>query len=336
MKEILNGIKSLVLSFAGLCLAITVFFTPFIIPLFPIMAAVFVIYFTRTQRKLLKTKETPIYNLTGGLVKIQGTVEAPEVLESPFFKEQCISYSYEKAKLLYSDEGEDYVASATQTNKFQDFYLINKTGKIKIITNYLNLWMLPPQVEQVRKIRHTQRTLKNGDLINILGYAVQNEERRFELRGQPKKPLIVGTVDIDFRTQKGLNAIRNLLPYIILMYIAVNYFLFFAPVKVHLEKNTPVILFLFFGMPILSILFTMAGNRQSGASKLLFSNLMGICIGIAVLTFPLLCLLFITETEFYRILCIWVSVFCCTILAAIMNYNRLDKIFLKDGSSRYK
>ena len=103
------------------------------------MAAIFVIYFTRTQRKLLKTKEIPIYSITEGLVKIQGTVEAPEILETPFFKEQCICYSYEKANISYDDEGDEYETSAIQTNKFQDFYLINKTGKIKIITNHLNL-----------------------------------------------------------------------------------------------------------------------------------------------------------------------------------------------------
>lgn len=164
-------------------------------------------------------------------------------------------------------------------------------------------------------------------MINILGYAVPNNQHQFELRGQPKNPLVIGTIDLDFRTQKGLNAIRNLLPYIILMYIAVNYFLLFAPVKVHLEKNTAIILFIFFGMPILGVIFAIAANNKNGVSKLFFSNLAGICIGVTFLAFPLLCLLFITETEFYRILCIWISVFCCTTLATIMNYDRKDEFF---------
>lgn len=321
----------------GISLFTLVFFSHFIIPIFPVIAAVFVIYVTKNQRRLLKTKQTPVSNLTAGRVKIQGTVEAEKTLESPFFKTQCIGYSYEKASISYNDEGSDYVTSATQNNDFQDFYLVNETGRIKAIADHLNLSFLPAQVETIHSIkqsesdiRHTERTLKNGDLINVLGNAVKNEQRQFELRAEAKSPLLISTSAIENCTQKGFRAVKYLIPYLLLMYISVNYFLFFAPVKLQLEKNTAFILFAFFGMPILAVIFGLTGNRMNGFPKLFFSNLAGICFGVSILSFPLLCLLFATETEFYRILCIWLSVFSCTTLAFVINYRKLDEIFNAD------
>ncbi|WP_124587263.1 hypothetical protein [Pedobacter sp. KBW06] len=314
-----------------------VFFSHFIIPIFPVIVAIFIIYVTRTQRLLLKTKQTPIYNLNTGLVKIQGTVEALKILETPFFKAQCICYSYENASVSYTEDGSDHVTNATQSNDFQDFYLVNETGRIKVIADHLNLSFLPAQVKTIHSIkqnesdiRHTERTLKNGDLINVMGNAVKNEQQHFELRAEPKSPLVISTSAIENRTEKGFRAMRYLTPYILLMYISVNYFLFFAPVKLHLEKNTAFILFSFFGMPILAVILGLAGNRMYGFLKVFFSNLAGICFSVSILSFPLLCLLFATETEFYRIICIWLSVFSCTTLAFVINYRKLDEIFNTD------
>lgn len=318
----------------GLSLFTLIFFHHFIVPIFPVIATVFAIYVTKTQRKLLKTKQTPISNLKTGLVKIQGTVEAPKIMETPFFKVQCIGYSYEKANISYNDEGSDYVTSATQHQDFQDFYLVNETGRIKVVADHLNLSFLPAQVKTIHSIkqsesdiRHTERTLKNGDLINVLGNAVKNNQQQFELKAESKSPLVISTSAIENRTKKGFMVVKYLLPHILLMYIAVNYFLFFAPVKLQVEKNTAFILFSFFGMPILAVFLGVTSNRTDGFFKSFLSNLAGICFGVSILTFPLLCLLFATETEFYRILCIWASVFFCTTLASIMNYKKMDAIF---------
>lgn len=318
----------------GLSLFTLIFFNHFIVPIFPFIATVFAIYVTKTQRRLLKTKQTPISSLKTGLVKIQGTVEASKIMETPFFKVQCIGYSYEKANISYNDEGSDYVTSATQSNDFQDFFLINETGRIKVVSQHLNLSFLPAQVKTIHSIkqnesdiRHTERTLKNGDLINVLGNAVKNNQQQFELSAGPESPLVISTSAIENRTQKRFTAIKHLLPYLLLMYIAVNYFLFFAPIKLQVEKNTAFILFSFFGMPILAVILGVTSNRTYGFFKSFLSNLAGICFGVSILTFPLLCLLFATKTEFYRILCIWASVFFCTTFATIMTYRKLDAIF---------
>jgi hypothetical protein len=334
MKKVLFGVGSLVLCGLGIILCTYVFFSHFIIPVFPVLIAILVILATKTQRTIIKTETSPIYQLTEGLVKLEGTVSAAATLETPFFKEQCIGYSYEKAEIDYSDEdGTEYTVSAVEKNDFQNFYLTNSTGKIKVIASQVNLSFLQPQIKKIHKIKHTERTLKNGDAITILGKAVRNKYHQFELQENGKNPLVISNSAIENRIQKSLRAVKYLMPYLILMYLTVNYFLFFAPVKIQLQKNTAFILFSFFGMPLLAVIFALIGNKLNGFAQLLLSNLAGICLGVSILTFPLLCLLFITETEFYRIICIWASVFIFTTLAFIMNYRRLDGIFTKDIKS---
>ncbi|SHE41848.1 hypothetical protein [Pedobacter caeni] len=337
MKKVLSGIPTLLLMAVGLSLLTAIFLNNFIIPLFPVLVAVLVIYLTRSKRILLKTKETPISNLTGGLVKIQGTVEAPGILESPFFKEQCVGYNYEKGEVHYYDDGNEQVTISMRKNDFQDFYLMNKTGKIKVIAADLNLSLLPAQIKTIHSlkhtendIRHTERTLKNGDLIHILGNAIETNHNEFELKALPESPLVISTPAIESHTQKGFRAIRHLLPYIVLIYLAVNYFLFFAPVKVQLGPNKGFIIFSIFGMPVLALIFAAIGSKMHGAFKFFFTSLAGICIIVTLLASPLLCLLHMTKTEFYRMLCIWISIFLCTTIATIMNYNRLDEIFVRD------
>lgn len=331
MKKLLLGIISLVVGAIGVTLFTFVFFNHYIIPVFPVLVAVFVMYVTKTQRTLVKKETTPIYELTEGLVKLEGTISAPGTLETPFFKEECIGYSYEKAEIDYDDEdGRQYTVSAVQKNDFQDFYLTNFTGKIKVTANNINLTFLKAQTKTIDKVKHTERTLKNRDVVTILGKAVKNSSYQFELQENGKIPLVISTAASESRTQKGLKAMKYLSPYLILMYLSVNYFLFFAPLKMHLEKSTAFILFSFFGMPVLAVIFSLIVIKMDGFGKFLFSNLAGICFGVSFLTFPLLGLLLSIETEFYRVVCIWASVFVCTTLAFVMNYRRLDGIFTKD------
>jgi|GEM_PF-793016 len=338
MKKVTLGLGVFILICIGLVLFVAITFSYILIPLFPIILAVIVYFSTKTQRTFIKKKPTPIYQLTEGWVKIEGTVSASKIFETPYFKQQCFAYTYEEAKIDYSaDSGSEYTVSAELEENFQDFYLTNATGKIKVIANKLNLSNLPSKTEvkhsikyAVNDIRYTERTLKNGDLISVLGYAVKNSNYGFELREQGEKILVIGTPDFEDKTCKSFRVIKYLLPYLILMYLAVNYFLFFAPVKQHIEQNTAFILFCFFGMPILGVVLAIIGSKLTGFSKDFFSGLGGICILVTLLSFPLLCLLLITKTEFYTILCVWASIFFCTTLSFIMNYRKLDGIFEKE------
>jgi len=315
-----------------------VFFNRFIVPAVPIILAVFIFILTKTQRTLINKKPTAIYELTEGLVKIEGTVNAPKTFETPYFKQQCIAYVYEEGNITYDSEtGSEHVNKTLQKEEFQDFYLSNATGKIKVIITKLNLALLPAKTDTlhtikyaVDDIRYTERSIKNGDLISILGYAVKNNYE-FELREQGDKPLVIGTLDVEDKTRKAFKVLKDLLPYLILMYVGVNYFLF-APLKLQVKTSEVFPYFGIFGMPILAIILILIGNRFKGFAHLFLINLAGICFSVSFLTFPLLCLFYMIELEFVRIFCIWVTIFICTTIAFIMNHSKLDGYFEKDKS----
>ncbi|WP_316807415.1 hypothetical protein [Pedobacter agri] len=309
----------------------------FIVPVVPVILAVIVYFVTRTQRTLIKKKSTPIYALSEGLVKIEGTVSAPKTFETPHFKQQCIAYTYEEGDITYdSDTGSEYVHKTFKKEEFQDFYLSNDTGKIKVMVSQLNLTFLPAKTDTLHSvkyavddIRYTERTLKNGDLVSVLGYAVKNDLQEFELRENGNKSLAISTPEVETKTRKAFKVLKDLLPYLILMYVGVNYFLF-APLKIHVKENEVFPYFAIFGMPILGIVLCAIGSNFKGFTHLLLTHLGGICFSVFLLSVPLICLFYMIELEFTRAICIWVTIFICTTLAFIMNHRKLDGYFSKE------
>ncbi|RZL43807.1 MAG: hypothetical protein EOP00_22285 [Pedobacter sp.] len=338
VKTIGLKVGCLVLFGLGTALFIGLTFSRILIPLVPIIAGVLVWYTTKIQRKLIKTNPTPIYQLTEGWVKIIGKVSASKTFETPYFKQECIAYVYEEANVTYdSDDGSEYVKSISKKEEFQDFYLSNSTGQIKVIVNRLNLKLLSAKSDTLHSIkyavddiRYTERTLKNGDLISVLGYAVKNSNFGYELIEHENKPLVIATPDFEDKTRKSFKIFKYLMPYFILMYLAVNYFLFFAPVEQNTEKNEALIYFTIFGMPILGVVFGAIGSRFSGFAKNFIAGIGGICFVVSLLSFPLLCLLAMTDTNYYIIERVWASVLVCTSLAFIMNYRKIEGAFDKD------
>ncbi|TCD10511.1 hypothetical protein EZ449_09190 [Pedobacter frigidisoli] len=338
VKAIGLKVGCLFLIVVGLLLFIALTFSHILIPLVPIIVGVLVLYTTKTQRKLIKTVPTPIYQITEGWVKIVGTVSASKTFVTPYFKQECIAYNYRKADISYdSEDNTERENSAIIEEEFQDFYLTNATGKIKVIVNRLNLALLPAKTDTkhsikyaVDDIRYTERTLKNGDLISVLGYAVKNSNYGYELTEQDKKILVIATPNIEDKTIKSFRIFKHLTPYLILMYLAVNYFMFFAPVKQHVEKSTAFVLFTFFGMPILGVILGAVGTKFTGFSKDFISGIGGICFIVSLLSFPLLCLLFIANTEFYIIKRVWASIFACTSMAFIITYRKIEGTFDKE------
>lgn len=337
IKTIGLKIGVLVLIGLGIVLYISLSFSRILVPLFPVIVGLLVWYTTKSQRKLIKTATTPIYQIAEGWVKIQGTVSASKTFETPYFKQECIAYTYRKANIGYdSEDNTERENSVIIEEEFQDFYLTNATGKIKVILTSLNLALLPAKSDIIHSIkyavddiRYTERTLKNGDLISVLGYAIKNSNYHFELNEQTNQPLVIATPDYEDKTKKSFKIFKYLMPYFILMYLAVNYFLFFAPVKQHIEKSTAFVLFSFFGMPILGVVFGVIGSRVSGFAKDLISGIGGICFVVSLLSFPLLCLLFMTKTEFYIIERVWASVLLCTTFAFAIGYRKIDGAFDK-------
>jgi len=338
IKTIGLKIGVLVLIGLGIALYIGLSFSRILVPLFPVIAGLLVWYATRAQRKLIKTATTPIYQIAEGWVKIQGTVSASKTFETPYFKQECIAYTYRKANIGYdSEDNTERENSIIIEEEFQDFYLTNATGKIKVILTSLNLALLPAKSDTIHSIkyavddiRYTERTLKNGDLISVLGYAIKNRNYHFELNEQGDQPLVIATPDYEDKTKKSFKVFKHLMPYFILMYLAVNYFLLFAPVKHHIGVSTAFVLFIFFGMPILGVVFGVIGSRLSGLVKDLISGIGGICFVVSLLSFPLLCLLFMTKTEFYIIERVWTSILFCTILAFAISYRKIEGAFDKE------
>jgi len=337
-REIGLKIGCLLIIGMGLVLFLGLAFSQILIPLVPPLIGIFIWYVTKTQRKLVRTETTPIYQIAEGWVKIQGNVSAPKTFVTPYFKQECIAYTYEEGNITYdSESGSEHVTKTSSRKEFQDFHLSNGTGKIKIIIKDLNLTLLETKSDTkhsikyaVDDIRYTERTLKNGDLISVLGYAVKNSNYAYELTAQANQPLVIATPDFEDKTIKSFRVFKYLMPYLVLMYLSVNYFLFLAPERPHEEQNTAFALLSFFGIPILGVLFGVIGAKLSGFGKDFFSCLGGICFFVALLSFPLLCLLYMVKTNQSTIIRVWASIFICTSLAMILNYRKLEGAFDKD------
>ncbi|MDR6969611.1 hypothetical protein J2X31_003644 [Flavobacterium arsenatis] len=330
MKSVFSGILGLVAMVVFCSIFMLIFFNQFIVPVFPVIVAVVVYFLTKTQRILIKKKYIPINQLSEGLVKIEGKINASTTLETPYFKDQCIGYSYEKAEIDYDDEtGNEYTKSAVLKNNFQEFYISDATGKIKVNPEGLNLTFLTGKSKVISKTRHTERTLKNDDEITILANAVKNKWNEFELQKSDGNPFTISDKTNISKQEKSFQIIKLLLPYLVLMYVGVNYFLF-TPIEIQIEQNEIFPYFAIFGMPILAIILGLIGSRFEGFANLILSNLAGTCFIVALLTIPLLCLFLMIEIEFYRIICIWTTIFVCTTIAFVMNFKRLDGLFEKD------
>ena len=329
MKSIFSNLAIWAIMLVILSLFSLLFFNRFIVPAIPIIVGIMVYFYTKIQRTLIKKKPTLINQLSEGFVKIEGKISASNHIETPFFKEECIGYSYEKAEIDYDDEtGNEYKKSAVKKNDFLAFYISDATGKIKVNSENLDLSFLPERTKLISTTRHTERTLKNDDEITILGTAVKNKWNDFELQKVDKNPFTASNKTAIYKQQKVFRAIKFALPYFILMYVGVNYFLF-ASMKIQLEENEIFPYFAIFGIPFFAIILGLIGSRFEGFANLILSNLAGTLFIVSFLTIPLLCLFYMIELEFYRIFCIWITIFVCTTLAFVMNFKRLDGLFEK-------
>lgn len=327
MKNIFSSLSIWTIMFAVISLFSLVFFNSFIVPAVPVVVGIMVYFFTKTQRTLIKKKPPSINLLTEGLMKIEGKINASNQLETPFFEEECIGYNYEKAEIDYDDEtGKEYTKSAILKNNFLEFYISDATGKIKVNSENLDLSFLPERTKLISKTRHTERIIKNGDEITILGTIVKNSLNDFELQKVEKNPFTASNKTALSKQQKAFRAIKFSLPYFILMYVGVNFFLF-APVEIPIKENEIFPYFAIFGMPILAVIFGLIGSRFDGFPNLILSNLAGTCFIVALLTIPLMCLFYMIKLEFYRIFCIWLTILVCTTLAFVFNYKKLDGVF---------
>lgn len=327
MNSFFKGILTFVLSIGILLMVFLIFLSKIIVPVFPIIIGAMTYFASKTQRILIKKNYTSINNLSEGLVKIEGKVNSTTTLETPYFKDECVGYSYEEAEIDYFEEsGDERKVSANYKMDFPDFYLSDATGKIKVNADGLDVTFLAVKTKKIKKIRHSERTLKNGDEITILGTIVKNKWNELILQKSDENPFTISDKNIIIKQEKSFQIIKLLLPYLVLMYVGVNYFLFFAPEK-NLGKSDAFSYFSIFGMPILGLAFGYVGKNSDGFMRVFFSLLASICLGVTFLSVPLIFLFLMIELEFYRIFYIWLTILVCTTLAFVFNYKKLDGVF---------
>ncbi|RZL39545.1 MAG: hypothetical protein EOO96_00350 [Pedobacter sp.] len=315
-------------------LFVALFFSHLIIAIVPILVGVFVWFVSKTSIKLIKTNFTSINKLSEGLVKIRGTISATETFFTPYFKQECIGYHYKKANITYdSESGSEYERDARIEEQFQDFYLADTTGKVKVTALRFNLTFLPAKTDTIHSIkyavddiRHTERTLKNGDTISVMGYAQKNSDDGFDIVEKPNNPLVISNSEFENASRKSLKTFKYLMPYILIMYFSVNYFVLLSPVNKNWPQNDALVVFAFFGVPILGIVLGIIGKNQFGFLKVFFSILGGTLFLVSLLTFPILCLLLMTKTAFYTIVCVWLSVFISVLMGIGVNYKKLEDL----------
>lgn len=311
-------------------LFVILLFSRLMVAIVPIIGAITVWFANKTSIKLIKTTLTPINAVKEGLVKLRGTITAAETFISPYFKQECIGYHYKKANLTYDSEtGTEHENNSIIEEEFQDFFITDSTGTIKVASHRFNLSFLPVKTDTVHNIknrvddvRHSERTLKNGDVISVMGYAQKKADDSFEIIEQLNYSVVISNADFENNSRKSFKVGKFLLPYIVLMYFSVNYFVFFAPVK-HWPQNDVLVVFGFFGVPILGLIFGILGKRGTGYLNISFAVLGGTLLLVSLLTFPLLCLLLMTKTAFYTIVCVWLCVFISMLLGVGINHKKL-------------
>ena len=325
------------LGFIALIITISIglLFAKYLVPLVPIVAGV-IIYVSVKSLKATVFSETKNLNvLTEGTVKLEGiAIARAEEILSPYFKETCIGYLYTVEEYVPTD---DSVGLELRTHNMdcKSFVLSTNSGTININANQIDLSKLNSKSEDKHSLkhdeydfRHTEYTLKNGDEIVIIGDVRKNFLNELEIIKVDQKPFFVTTKNQVEASKIGYQMFWYILPWLVLLYFVVNYFLFFAPTK-DLPKSDTFAYITLFGLPILSVVFlALAKDSQSLISKIL-RYLGTVCILTSLLSFPLMILFYMIELEYYRMLSIELSIVTIVSLMCLLNANKLEKLNLK-------
>lgn len=313
-------------------IAVSLMFMKYLVPVVPLVLGVLVYLGTNNLKAAVFTKAKNLHELTEGTAKLEGraTARSEEIL-SPYFKETCIGYLYTVEEYVPTD---DSIRSElrSQSKDCRNFVLSTDSGTININANQIDLSQLKPKSIDVHSLkynendmRHNERTVKNNDEIVVIGDVRKNLFNEFEITKIDGKPFFVTTKNRVEASKISYQMFWQVLPWLILLYLVVNYFLFFAPTK-DLPKRDAFAYFIFFGLPMLFLIFlALARDSQSWIGKL-FRYLGSVCILTSLLSFPLLILFYMIELEYYRMLCIEISIATIVALMCLFNYNQLNRL----------
>ena len=325
---------SLVKSSLG-CLAILIiislglFFAKFLVSIVPLLIGSLVFYTSKKYRALIFSAPQKIREITAGQVLLEGTViKYDEELTSPYFKEKCLGYVYQQTEYISTDDGYDTKVLLDETD-FKSFKLSTNFESIKVDGKQLDLKQIKPSTytehslkPNVNDIVHSEYLLKNGEQIVLVGTAVKNFNRGYEIAKVGKEPFFVTTRNKIEEQRISFQVLKSLFPWMVIIYIVVNYFLFFAPSR-NMPKSDLFAVLVFFGFPIMFIVFWQIGQNGKDWLSQIFQYLAGVCILTSLLTFPLLILFYMIDLDFYRIFYIVISVLSINALGLLFNYKKL-------------
>ncbi|SOD13328.1 E3 Ubiquitin ligase [Pedobacter xixiisoli] len=322
----LKNIGCVVLCFG---IALGVFFTKFLVPVIPLLIGS-IAYFSTIKLKNITFKEPQkIAELNDGQVLLEGTVlKLEEEINSPYFNETCIGYLYKEIEYIPIDDGyNDDVKSIITECK--NFTLSTNSGNITIKGNGLDLKQLNPRTHNehslkpdINDVGHVEHLLKNNDQVVIIGTAIKNIYQRLEIGKKDNEPFFV-TTKSKIETQKiSFQVLKRLFPWMCILYLVVNYILFFAPNK-NIPKSDVFAFVAIFGLPVLFVVFWVIGKDKKDWFSQVFQYLASVCILSSLLSFPLIILFYMIELEFYKIYYIFISVLSVVALALIFNLKKL-------------
>ncbi|MFC3561418.1 hypothetical protein [Pedobacter jamesrossensis] len=338
----LNNIGCVIIIFI---IGFGVFYAKFLVPIVPIALGLLAYYTTNKLRASTFGKPQKIYELNEGQVLVEGTVIKLEAeLISPYFRETCIGYLYKEIEYVPTDDDYNEELKVTKT-ACNDFTLSTSSGTIKIKGNELDFKKLKPRTytehslkPKINDIGHAEYLLKNNDEIVIIGTAIKNIYQRFEIAKLNNELFFVTTRNKIEDQKINYQILVRLFPWMCVLYLIVNYFLFFAPSN-DMPKSDVFAFVSIFGLPVLFVVFFLIGRDKKDWFSQVFQYLAGVCIFSSLLSFPLIILFYMIELEYYKIFCIVISIVSVTALALMFNYKKLvennmqsEKLAAKEGN----
>ncbi|WP_026976785.1 hypothetical protein [Flavobacterium tegetincola] len=306
-------------------------FAKFLVPIVPLVIAILLV-FTKSQFKAtIFSKQKKVFELTEGPARLAGKAIISEgELISPFFKAKCIGYHYMEEEYIPNDDG---YSTNILVEQFacKNFRLETDYGSIAVNATELILKELAKRVKNehslkrnVNDLAYIESLLKNKDEVVIVGTVIKNEKGQLEIAKVGKALFFATTKEKVQEVKMGFQLLSRLLPWLVMMYFSVNYFLFFAPsLNIPTYEVFPYVAI--FGLPIIFVVLAFATKDKEGFICKVLQFIAGVCFFTSLLNFPLIILFYTIELEFYRIFCIFLSIVIFTTLALAFNFNHLTE-----------
>ena len=324
-----NNLKNMGCIVLCISIVLAVFFTKFLVPILPLIIGGIAYFSTIKLRNATFKTPQKVYELSEGQVLLEGSVlPLEQEIISPYFKEICVGYLYKEIEYVPIEDGYRNDVK-TEVAECQNFTLNTNSGNIRINGAGLDLNQISPRKYNQHSIKpdindvgHLEYLLKNNDQVIIIGNAVKNIYQRLEIGKKDNEPYFVTTRSKIEQQKISFQVLKRLIPWMCILYLVVNYILFFAP-NVSMPKNDVFAFVAIFGLPILFIIFWIIGRDKNDFISQTFQYLASVCIFSSLLSFPLIILFYTIGLPFYKIYYTFISIIAVVALGIIFNLRKL-------------